>query len=334
MKNSATIQKILEVRRHPNADSLDLVKVLGWQVVTRRGEFVPGDFCVYVVADSILPDKPEFEFLRNKQFRVKPIRLRGEYSTGIIFSLKSLEPHGYNFQFSLVEGLDVSEIIGVTHYEKQMPSCLSGIAKGNFPSCLSITDELNLRSYPGAISEMLGRPYYITRKDDGSSATFLLKGDAFEVCSRRLNLKEDSTNIFWKIARKYDVEKALRLVFSNKDVAIQGEVVGPNIQNNRLGLNELELHIFNFFDIAGRGYLGFNHLKAFSAIYQIPTVEVVEKGDSFSYNIEQLIELTNSQKYPTLGPAEGIVIRPTDPFFSFTLNKYWSGKILNELYKD
>lgn len=46
MSNLATIQKIKSVRKHDNADSLDIVEVLGWQVVTKRGEFVPGDFCI------------------------------------------------------------------------------------------------------------------------------------------------------------------------------------------------------------------------------------------------------------------------------------------------
>jgi len=35
----ATIQRILEVKPCPNSDNLDLVKVLGWQVVTKRGEY-------------------------------------------------------------------------------------------------------------------------------------------------------------------------------------------------------------------------------------------------------------------------------------------------------
>ena len=60
----ATIQKILEVRPVENSDFLDVVKVLGWQVVTKRNEFKVDDLCIYVTLDSIVPEKPEFEFLR------------------------------------------------------------------------------------------------------------------------------------------------------------------------------------------------------------------------------------------------------------------------------
>src|ERR1035438_10745564 len=90
MNNLATIQKVRNVRHHPNADLLDIVQVLGWQVVTKRDEFKESDLCVYIVIDTVLPEKAEFEFLRNKHFRIKPIRLRGEESAGICFPLSIL----------------------------------------------------------------------------------------------------------------------------------------------------------------------------------------------------------------------------------------------------
>lgn len=44
MRQLATIQKITEVINHPNADALDICTVLGWKVVTKRGEFAVGDW--------------------------------------------------------------------------------------------------------------------------------------------------------------------------------------------------------------------------------------------------------------------------------------------------
>ena len=40
----ATIQKILSVENHPNADRLDIVKVLRWSVITKKDEFKEGTF--------------------------------------------------------------------------------------------------------------------------------------------------------------------------------------------------------------------------------------------------------------------------------------------------
>jgi hypothetical protein len=63
-------------------------------------------------------------------------------------------------------------------------------------------------------------------------------------------------------------------------------------------------------------------------------VTTIEEGSSFSYTLEELIALSNAQKYPTGGPAEGIVIRPKVGFRSMVLGKIWSGKVINENYKE
>ena len=76
----ATIEKILEVKPHPNADALELATIKGWQVCIKKNEFKPGDLCIYVCVDSIFEDKPAYEFLRNKNFRIKTVRLRGQLS--------------------------------------------------------------------------------------------------------------------------------------------------------------------------------------------------------------------------------------------------------------
>src|SRR5512137_243642 len=130
MNNLATMQVVKNVRHHPNADALDLVQILGWQVVTKRDEFKEGDLCVYIVIDTVLPEKPDFEFLRNKHFRIKPIRLRGEESAGICFPLSILGNFGYDMRGPVMEGVDVTQWIGVKHYEKPVPAELAGQAFG------------------------------------------------------------------------------------------------------------------------------------------------------------------------------------------------------------
>ena len=333
MNNLATIQKVKNVRKHTNADALDIVQVLGWEVVTKRDEFKLDDFCVYIVIDTVLPERLEFEFLRNKHFRIKPIRLRKEYSNGICFPLSILSAFGYEFNNSQIEeGFDVTDIIGVKKYEKPVPAELAGVAVGHIPGFLIITDEDNLRSNPEAVPEMYGRPYYITRKEDGSRGTYFVRNNTFGVCSRRIHLKETETNGFWQMARKYNIENALKEEFPDKDIAIQGEVVGPGIQNNKLGLKELEFRLFNLFDINTRSYCGYESIVKFCFKYNIPKVPLINEGVAFGYSLKELIDLSNAQTYPTGGPAEGIVIRPKDSFYSNVLKKSWSGKVINERY--
>jgi len=341
MNNLATIQTIKSVRNHPNADALDLAQVLGWQVVTKRGEFKEGDLCVYIVIDTVLPERAEFEFLRAKHFRINPIRLRGEESAGICFPLSILPDSVWAEKGNLWRGevgYDVTEHLGVTHYEKPMPAELAGQAHGGIPGFLIVTDEDNLRTYPTALEELWGRPFYITRKDDGSSGTFFIRGGEFGVCSRRIHLKESETNGFWRMARKYDIENVLRKAFPDTDIALQGEIVGPGIQDNHLGLKEMELHFFNLFEIVRRHYLGYDALVKFAQTYSIPMVHTIVEGSAFGYSLEDLIKLASEQKYyippDKTEPAEGIVIRPQEGFTSQVLKKYWSGKVLNPLFEE
>jgi RNA ligase (TIGR02306 family) len=330
MKNLAKVEKINEIRPHPNADKLEIATVLGWQVVVKKGEFKKGDLCIYVVTDTVLPENPEFEFLRNKNFRIKPIRLRGQSSNGICFPLSIV-------QEPLSESTDVTELLGVTHYEKPISSQLSGNAIGHIPSFLQVTDEDNLRTYPDALKEIIGESFYITRKDDGSSCTCYLQDDKFGVCSRKIDLEKNLANGFWKMAIKYNIEEKLRDFISDghsTGVALQGEVVGPGVQKNPLGLEELEFHPFGLFNISNRQHYPYQALKEFCTKHELAMVVVVNEGDSFSYSLESLIELANEVKYPNGSPAEGIVIRPTRHMHSQILNKQWSGKVISELYED
>lgn len=329
MENLATIQTIKNVRSHLNANTLDLASVLGWQVVTKRDQFKSGDMVIYVCIDTVLPDKPEFEFLRNKSFRIKPIHLRGEESAGIVFPTDILPS-----PIEITEGTDVTDMLGVKKYDKPIPVELQGEMIGAMPGIIIQTDEKNLRTWPVALEELYGRPYYITRKDDGTSGTFYTRGSEFCACGRTIQYVDSETNGFWKMARKYSIADAIRRLFPNRDIALQGEVVGPGIQQNHLGLTEMEFHLFNIFDIHGRYYYPYDQTLQFCADTSIPMVPVIAEGSSFPHTLAELIALADSLTYPGGLPAEGIVVRPKEPFYSSVLKKAWSGKILNTRYEE
>ena len=86
----ATIAKIDELHPIPEADAIERAVIRGWNVVVKKGEFKVGDLCVYCEIDSLLPEREEFEFLRNKKFRIKTIKLRGQVSQGIAFPIQPL----------------------------------------------------------------------------------------------------------------------------------------------------------------------------------------------------------------------------------------------------
>ena len=73
MRTLASIQTVNAAEPIPNADAIERIRVLGWWIVVKKGEFRPGDKVVYCEIDSLLPERPEFEFLRASSF--KPIHL-------------------------------------------------------------------------------------------------------------------------------------------------------------------------------------------------------------------------------------------------------------------
>ena len=44
----ASIQRVSEIIPIEGADRIELAKVLGWQVVVKKGQFKPNDLCVYI----------------------------------------------------------------------------------------------------------------------------------------------------------------------------------------------------------------------------------------------------------------------------------------------
>lgn len=96
----ASIRRIENVIPIEGADTIEVSVVGGWKVVTKKGEYKPGDLAIYCEVDSFLPIKEEFEFLRKSSykkmgeqegFRLKTSKLRGQISNGLLLPLSILE---------------------------------------------------------------------------------------------------------------------------------------------------------------------------------------------------------------------------------------------------
>ena len=113
-RSLAHIEQIIDIQPIPNADKIEVATVLGWKVVIAKEDgFKVGDKVIYIEIDSKVPDRPEFEFLRERKFRVKTIRLRGQYSQGLIVPMSILKNKDYEI------GTDVSKELGITYYLAQ-----------------------------------------------------------------------------------------------------------------------------------------------------------------------------------------------------------------------
>jgi len=91
----ATIEIISEVIPHPNADRLDLAKVLGFQCVVPKNQYKQGDMVIYIRPDSVLPTDPwAEEYRKYSPKRVKSVKIRQIWSEGIIVPLTILNFYG------------------------------------------------------------------------------------------------------------------------------------------------------------------------------------------------------------------------------------------------
>jgi RNA ligase (TIGR02306 family) len=339
MRKLATIERVKNVRPIPNADSIEIVEIKGWTVVTKKGDFKKGDLCVYFEVDSVLPEREEFEFLRSnswneryKGFRLRTVKLRGQISQGLVIKTSILPAYidcpfcvkdeyctmCYNdriIPFVFSEGDDVTKILGVVKFVPEIPTTLAGDILGLFPSFIPKTEEERIQNIESNIKKYIGEKIYITEKIDGTSSTFFFHENHFGVCSRNWELKEDEKIVYWKIARKYDIGNKLKDY--GKSLAIQGEIIGPGIQKNKYNLTEIDLYLFNVYDIVNSQYLSLEELKNIAKFLGIKTVPILEENDILTSNVDYWIEKANGISVLHKTKREGIVVRTHNMKFSF-----------------
>lgn len=313
MRKLASIQRVNAVEPIEGADAIERIRVLGWYVVTKKGDFQVGDPCVYVEIDALMPDRPEFEFLRARSnMRIKTAKLRGQVSQGIAFPLSILPSDASSGYGDWREGDDVTEVMGIVKYEPPIPTCLAGKVKGAFPGFVPKTDETRVQTCEGVLARHAGRLCYFTEKVDGSSATLYLRGGEFGVCSRTLDLAEDYGNSFWQVAQRDGIAEKLRqyAAESGQELTLQGELVGPGIQGNKLKLPAHKILFFNAYDNGASRYL--DHADFLGVMEDLGLESVPLLGALvLEHTIDQLVELaTRKSAINPAVEAEGIVVRP------------------------
>ena len=204
------------VRPIAGADNIELVGVLGWTCIAKKGEFKEGDLCVYFEIDSKLPEDKEWcAFLANKRFKVKTMKLSkfGVVSQGLALPLSA-----FDVEIPNEENVDVTALLGVTYIEaddnqrkgkgpdkyakmaqrnpnifkkkwarwlmkrewgRKLMFFFFGKKKDNrgWPAWVKKTDEERVQNMPWLFNpETDYGKWIVTEKVDGTSTTFTMRG--------------------------------------------------------------------------------------------------------------------------------------------------------------
>ncbi|MDR2922408.1 MAG: RNA ligase (ATP) [Treponema sp.] len=311
MRNLVTVQRVRSISQIPDSDFLELAHIMGWQCVVKKGEFKAGDLGVYYEVDSFLPVEERYEFLRNSSyrdnadngqgFRIRTVKMRGQLSQGLLLPLEKFpELAGYS------EGGDVTEKLNVKKWYIPETATPGGVIIGDKPGGVPTSDEIRLQSALELLDQLTGKPYYITTKMDGTSGTVYYIDGKIGCCSRNKEIKDEADALYWMPVYAYGLKE--KLARYGKNIVLTGEICGPGIQKNKLRLQKFEWYVFDVFDRDSRRYFSYDMLCEICSGLGLQIVPLEERGESFAYNLETLLEKARG-KYPSGLDKEGIVVR-------------------------
>lgn len=343
MRKLASIRKISDIKPIANADAIEVAVVDGWEVVTQKGEYKPGDLAVYCEIDSFIPEHlapflskgsngpKEYEGIIGN--RLRTVKLRGQVSQGLLLPLSVCDDV---IESMLMEGLDVSLPLGIVKYEPPIPANLAGEVEGLFPSFISKTDQERVQNIADRTDLLVG-DWEVTMKLDGSSMTLFTYDEGVGVCSRNLWLKDNEANdgnTLVQFARevKYDtlLPDVAKVVGFN--FALQGEIMGPGVQKNREKFSKHHFFVFDIYNIDKSRYLTraernivMNIITASAP--QIEHVPVVYEEFTLTEDNCDVETLLKMAELPSINHkiAEGLVwknLRNGDKSFKVISNKF------------
>lgn len=261
----ATVEEITELRPIEGADSIEIARIRGWDVVVRIGDFEVGDLVVYFEIDSFLPlDDARFTFLAPRGARknqegveghvLKTAKLRGVYSQGLVLPYFDFEEEIREVGEGIATlGMDITPAIeGLEKWDPPIPAELSGSAKGAFPSVFHKTDEERIQNLAWVFDpkNSLDGEWLATEKIDGSSMTVYIRDGEPGVAGRNWDFEDTKYHSMWNLARELDLHQKIRDWYPAQDaleeaeVALQGEIFGPGIQGNPLQVKEVQFRLF------------------------------------------------------------------------------------------
>lgn len=305
----------------PDADRIELATVEGFQAVVGKGAYVPGAWVLYIPEQSILPENIiadlglEGRLSGKAKNRVKPVRLRGCLSQGLLMPLPEwAEPD---------PTADYAEQLGITKWAPVVPAHMAGTMVPA-PDLMRWCEVENIRKLrmqdaeTGAWFDPLdGLTVSVTEKIHGTCfiATMTRDGDVMVaskgVAGRACSLLEDANNLYWRAYHAHGLADVLRDVLAEfpavQSASVYGEVYGHKVQDLGYGVPG---GAFAAFDVrAGHEWLSRDHLVAACA-GRCAVVPELYHGPYDHASVWALADGENVAGEPGAHVREGVVARP------------------------
>jgi RNA ligase (TIGR02306 family) len=337
------ITTIKEVFPHPNATALEFVKCYDFNIIVSKGRYKVGDKVVFVPPDSVLPQDiadqmfPSGSKIKLHKNRIKQIKIRGEYSQGLIIAQGDLTTHSIDDNIPLET--DVAGFLSITKYQPG-PSPFEGSGgktKRDKPKENPLFHQYNgienIKWYPELFKEG-EEEVVIQEKLHGSncrasilpySPNTLLKkikkflgfAPEFEYCygSNMVQLQERKNykgfygdNVYGKVLEKVNAFSKIK-----PGETIYGELIGEGIQKN-YNYGHTREHHFVLFDVkvlqpdGTQKWLNPEEVAQFAKGRGFDFVPILYVG---TFNKALAYELTKgaSKYHPETKVMEGIVIK-------------------------
>lgn len=241
--HQAKVVRISQIEKHPGADTLDIIRIEGYQVISKTGQFSIGDLAIYVTPDSVVPQhevclkcmRVDPKVVPEKKRRITVRKFRNEWSEGLLLPLSDF-PDIWYAGMPCGEGDDVSDLLGITHYDpdeesnkgensnapklkRKYPRNLKGWYKWLMRKVYSLFRNSNtdgssdnislgiptydvdaLKSYPHTFED--GEQVIVTEKIHGSNARYIYLDGVMYAGSRKLWKSASSNCIFRKALKE------------------------------------------------------------------------------------------------------------------------------------
>ena len=287
--------RIGKIDKHPNADTLGLTKVDGWNIIVRLSDFKEGDLAAYIEPDYVVPNTPQFEFLKGHN-RITVKRFRGIYSQGLLIAA----PPNTN------EGDNVIDLLGIKRYEPPISLSTGGEAEKGPSGFYPKYDVESWQKYKHLLHE--GEEVYITEKIHGCSARYYFQNGRIYCGSRTEWKREDPKNLWWRCFQQNPwIEQFCK---TQPTLTVYGEIFGQ-VQDLKYGAgpNDLFCRVFDLWNTNVNQWLNIQDAGIISSYDQLLRwVPSVYKGPYHEDRVLDMAEGNSIIKSTQI--REGIVIKP------------------------